>query len=433
MSHVPGSSQRIRVLFVVPSELSSGEGVTVLHMCEELLREGDEVLALASPFSASFLAPRLGASVRPLTDDVNENGRRWDAAVREFNPDAVVFADYPLLHFSNGISPLITTRWSEALWSLDAALVTLDHLGYAQREMRMSYGPPHLSLHSECTPVPSGRMAVILPCPMNAPDRSAARLGTPFRYQEILQHRAPADCALVRSRFAPASSHLVVHTTPNWAWRIADDWQLPHYPLFDRVLEQLLSRVERPVVVVSVNNGALLAERDTPTLTIRNSGVLSNTDYEALLEVADLLVTDNAVSVTIGRAAARRVPVVCLRNRRRLLEIIRGDDPASRELAYAMEEARPGAIFPFDVFPIWNEADVDQLGLFRDNPVTQCVLPIEMYGGADSAESMRRALEDADLRGATRGKQDDYFARVAALPSTRDVLQMAISNTALRA
>ena len=143
--------------------------------------------------------------------------------------------------------------------SLDAALVTLDHLGYAQREMRVNYGPPHLSLHSECTPVPSNRMAVLLPCPMNAPDRSATRLGTPFRYQEFPTRGATPERARVRSTYAPATSHLVVHATPNWSWRIADDWHLPHYPLFDRVLEQLFSTVGRPVTVVSVNNGALLA------------------------------------------------------------------------------------------------------------------------------------------------------------------------------
>ena len=72
-------------------------------------------------------------------------------------------------------------------------------------------------------------------------------------------------------------------------------------------------------------------ERATPRLTIRNSGVLASTDYDALLDAADLLITDNAVSVTIGRAASKGVPVVCQRNRRRLLDIVRGDDPASRD------------------------------------------------------------------------------------------------------
>ncbi len=426
MSHGSGGVRRGRVMFVVPSDLSSGEGITVLHMCLDLQEAAHEVLVLASAFASRFLEPRLGAAVRRLTADVQENGRCWDRAVREFQPQAVVFADYPLLHFSNGVTPLLTERWLASLSSLDAELVTLDHLGYAQRERQLNFGPPHLSLHSECTPVPMERMRVLLPCPMNAPISVASRAGTPFRYQALAADSDSLERERVRHAYAPVSSHLVVHATPNWAWRIAEDWQLPHYPLFDRVLEQLLGTVERPVTVISVNNGALLAERDTPTLTIRNSGLLAHHDYEALLNAADLLITDNAVSTTIGRAALAGVPVVCFRNRRRLLDIVRGADRAARELAYVMEEARPGSVFPFDVFPIWNEADLQSLGLFNANLVTACAIHVELYGGSSSAECMRAALEDDGTRTSLRTLQAEYSALVAALPSSHVVMQTII-------
>ena len=71
---------------------------------------------------------------------------------------------------------------------------------------------------------------------------------------------------------------------------------------------------------------------------------------------------------------------------------------------------------------------MDELGLFRDNSVTQCMLPVEMYGGAPSADLMRAMLEDADTRDAIRERQLDYVTRVAELPSTRSVLRDAIGT-----
>src|SRR5687768_180543 len=126
----------IRVLFVTPSELSSGEAVTALHMAERVVRRGGRCAVLASPFTAALLESRLGSLVTRLTSDRKGNQALWDIALRDLRPDAVVFADYPLLFFSNGITPLADDGWVASLENIDALPITLDHLGYAQRVMR---------------------------------------------------------------------------------------------------------------------------------------------------------------------------------------------------------------------------------------------------------------------------------------------------------
>jgi hypothetical protein len=411
-----------RVLFVSPSELSSGEGIKVLHMAEQLQRAGGTVACLASAFTARFLAPRLGTAVHPLTEDVAENNRRWQGVLASVRPQVVVFADYPLLFFSNGIAPLVTDSWLAALPEIDAALVTLDHLGYAQRAQRVSYGPPHLSLHSECTPdLPRG-MAVLRPCPMNAPAMDPARIGAPFRFLDLPLVTRVGSGAEAHVRAGGRASHLVVHVTPNWAWRMAEDWRLPHYAMLPAVLETLFRDVERPVRVISINNGGLLMECDSDRLSIRNSGVMPRDEYEALLASADLLLTDNAVSATIGRAICSGIPAIALRNRRRLPEILGAGDPSARALADAMETARPGAVFPFEVFPLWNALDVDALGLFHGNAVTDAFVPVELFGGAESAETVRGVLEDGDVRARLGERQAHYTERVAALRTTPEAL-----------
>ena len=59
-----------------------------------------------------------------------------------------------------------------------------------------------------------------------------------------------------------------------------------------------------------------------------------------------------------------------LHNPRRLAEIMADAEPGPRRIALAMERARLGAVFPFEVFPIWGAAELEELGLFRENPVT---------------------------------------------------------------
>lgn len=420
----------IRVLFVTPSELSSGEAVTALHMAERVVRRGGRCAVLASPFTAALLESRLGSLVTRLTSDRKGNQALWDTALRDLRPDAVVFADYPLLFFSNGITPLADDRWVASLESIDALPITLDHLGYAQRVMRVPFGPPHLSMHAEVTPALPPRMGVLLPCPMNEPTAVAGRHGLPFRYWDV---PLPGGSSR-RERTGGARQQdgrlLVVHTTPNWAWRIARRWGLPHYRALSELLQYWFTGLGAPVTVVSVNNGELLTATETTTdVRIVNSGVLPPDEYERLLAAADLLITENAVSVTIGRAACATLPVALLHNSRRLPDILDSADAETRQLVLAMERARLGAVFRFEAFPIWSADDVEELGLFRENSVTSTFVRAELFGGETTRRQLTALLTDPETRADLRDRQREYIARVAALPDASEVLASVLSAT----
>jgi hypothetical protein len=177
-----------------------------------------------------------------------------------------------------------------------------------------------------------------------------------------------------------------------------------------------------------VNNGELLAESDTPGLRIRNSGVLLPDEYERLLASADLLITDNAVSVTIGRAACALLPVALLHNSRRLPEILDAAEPEPRRIALAMERARLGAVFRYEAFPIWSADDIDELGLFRDNSVTSAFARVELFGGEASRTQLAALLTDAATRTDLRERQQRYVERVRALPDPHDVVAALLAG-----
>src|SRR5215216_5354568 len=114
----------MRVLFVTPQQISSGEIITALHMAEQLVARGDAVLFLASGFARRFIEQQFPQALRDLTDDGAANRARWAAALHEFAPDLIVFADYPLLFFSSGVAPLADESWVRSLDEVEAVLVT---------------------------------------------------------------------------------------------------------------------------------------------------------------------------------------------------------------------------------------------------------------------------------------------------------------------
>lgn len=377
---------------------------------------------LASPFTAALLESRLGSLVTRLTSDPKGNQALWDATLRDLQPDAVVFADYPLLFFSNGITPLVDERWVTSLARIDALPITLDHLGYAQRVMRVPFGPPHLSMHAEVTPELPPGMRVLLPCPMNEPTAIAGRHGVPFRYWDVPLCGGESRREGTGGASQKDGGFLVVHTTPNWAWRIAKRWSLPHYRALSELLQSWFTGLGAPVTVVSVNNGELLAATETTNVRIVNSGVLPPDEYERLLAAADLLITENAVSVTIGRAACATLPVALLHNSRRLPDILDSADSETRRLVLAMERARLGAVFRFEAFPIWSADDLEELGLFRENSVTSTFVRVELFGGETTRRQLTALLTDPETRADLCDRQREYIARVAVLPDAYDVL-----------
>ena len=90
----------MRVLFVTPSEVSSGEAITALHIAENVIAKGGSVRFLASAFTGGFLRKPFSEHVTGFTQDAEQNRQIWDNSLLSFRPEVVVFADYPLLFFS---------------------------------------------------------------------------------------------------------------------------------------------------------------------------------------------------------------------------------------------------------------------------------------------------------------------------------------------
>lgn len=421
----------MRALLVTPVEVGSGETITALHLAEAIVRCGGDVCFLASAFAAELIPDQFTSAIRPLGSDAAENRRSWSAALGEFRPDVVVFADYPLLFFSSGVSPLADDEWVRSLGGVDAHLVTLDHTGFAQRPLGLFFGPPHLSFHYESLPpLPEG-MEILLPCPMHEPGPVAGRRGRPFRSWDVPLEIPARSRATTRERYLEGGDgYLVFHASARWAWETADAFELPYYRYLPALLERLFAPAPKPVRVVSVNNGRLLSAPAGGKLTMANLRSMPRRAFEELLLSSDLMLTENRISITIGKAVSGFVPAAALVNGRRYRELLRSVDPETRALLFDMESERPGAVYPYEIFPSGMGAELERLGLYRDNSLTAAFRTLELYDVDRTGGELVRLLADEEARAALRHRQRDYVERLAKLEDGEEALRNVVAPAA---
>lgn len=420
----------MNVLFVAPVEHGSGETITVLHMAERLVASGHHVRFLATGFARRFLAARFPADVQQLTGSGPRNVALWHTALRQFRPDAVVFADYPLLFFPYGVAPLVAEPgWRESLEEVPACLVTLDHFGFAQRPMGLFVGPPHLTFGYQWFPAVPDRFRLLLPCPMHEPGPVGGRRGEPFRYWDV-PLSLPHDRRLrIRERYARGRDELLVaHLVSNWAWRGSERYGLSFYRFLPRLLDAYLGGLSQPVTVVSVNNGRLLQPTAGCRVSLVNVGPMPADEFEALLLCADLVITENRVSISLGKAVCGYQACAALKNSYRLLELLDSAHPPVRDVVLAMENAQAGTVYPFDVFPTGMVAELRDLVLYRDNSLTQAFWEAEIFGGPATADALGRLLTDPGTRAELRSRQHVYVDRLAALEDGASVLERLVEE-----
>jgi hypothetical protein len=420
----------MNVLFVTPVTEGTGEVITALHMAHGLVAAGHTVTFLASPMATQLISPRLNVPVFEFGDDGPANHQLWATVVRQIGPDVVVFADYPLMFTNGGTSPLaLEPGWADSLANLKTCLVSLDHLGFAQGQRLLFLGPPHLVHgHITCPSLPEG-MRVLLPCPINHPGPVPGREGEPFRYWSVPIEIPAAACAEARRRYVEDNhGFFIFHSVPSWAWRLAEALKVPYYDFLAEILEHYLEGVSSPVTVVSVNNGHLLRPVRPGNVHFVNLPPLPVAEYEALIFSADLVLTENKVSSSTGKAVCAGRPCAVLKNSYRLVELTDQLGGALLRIILAMESRSLGSIYPYEVFPNLRRKDIAALGVYRDNTITQAFEELEVYGGDATADTLRDLLTNPERVVELLERGRDYVEGVRDLPDGTAVLTRVLEE-----
>jgi len=420
----------LRVLIVAPVNEGSGETVTARYLGRALTAAGDRVTFLASPFASRFLEDEIDIRVTPFGLDGPANVALWHKTLRDGRPDAVVFADYPLMFWRSGMVPLAREPgWAESLRDLDLCLITLDHFGFAQREMGMFFGPPHLTNAFHWFDAIPERMQIMLPCPMHEPLALPNRKGHPFRYRDVPLTIAPDERAATRGRYLSGSDDLLIfHLVSNWAWKSEQGLGQHFYENFNELLELYLCNIGRPVTVLSLNNGKLLRPSSNPHIRIVNLATITPPEMDRLMLSADLVLSENQVSISLGNAVCGLQPAAAFRNRFRILELMERASGRLRELVLAIENARPGSIYPFEVYPTGMGDVLEEIPLYRDNSLLNAFERLEVFGGEETQRALTELLTDKTKRAELRARQRIYVERLACLDDGATVLARLVAE-----
>jgi hypothetical protein len=389
------------------------------------MKRGHRAAFVASPGACRQLPPRFLGDAFELTGDVEANFGIWNRALETLAPDIVAFADYSILAAPGTSTPLAShPDWDAGLKRLRAPLVTFDHLGFAQCREELTIGPRHLGSQSVTFPALPEGMRTMLPCPMHHPGPVEGRWGDPFRYWRLPRGLPGWRRRQVRRRYLDDDEDLLVlHSVPAWAWKMAEALELPFYRFLPDVLACYLEGAGRPVTLVSVNDGSLLPQPSGGSPRIVNLAPMPIAAFEELLWSADLILTENKPSFTIGMAVCGLRPCAVLKNSFELSELAGRMPPGLGELVAAMERQRPGAVFPFDVFPTDMTGELDKLWPYRTNVLAAAFEELEIFGGETTRQRLAGLLEDREAQEALRARQQVYVRMLQQTDDAVDVLE----------
>jgi hypothetical protein len=413
----------MKVLLVTPT--LSGETITSVHVAENLVSKGHRVAFVASPHARRLIPRRFLEDVFESTAAVEDNLRIWYQVLDTFAPDAVVFADYPIVVSPKLSSPLGPHReWLTDLQRRQVCLVTFDHFGFGQCEEELTIGPRHLYSQQITFPVVPDEMRIMLPCPMHHPGPLEGRRGDPFRYW-ILPLGLPEGLRreVRRNYLNNEDDLLIMHSVPVWAWKMAEALRLPYYHFLSEVFSYYLEGVGKPVTLVSVNNGRLLPQPSDGSFRVVNLEPMAITEFEKLLFSADLFVTENKASIAMGKAICAFQPSVVLNNHFPLVELSDRMPRRLRECVHAMERERPGAVFPFEIFPVDMTGELNKLCLYRDNALVAAFEELEVFGGEETKERFARLLSGRDTGNALCVRQQVYVGMLQHADDATDLLE----------
>ncbi|MFD9412499.1 DUF6365 family protein [Streptomyces sp. NPDC059989] len=393
-------------LFVAPHPWASGEVSTAAHAARDLAAAGCAAHLLASrqhgaAFGAAF------AGTHSLGMDLADNTAMLRRVIDETSPDIVVFCDAALVDTPTGSLPMDLADAIDVITGSGCRLATFDHLGIPLS----AAWPPDA--------------AILRPCPMGSPLIDSGP-GRPVSVTRPVAELGGIDDLPER---VPGGLR-IVHTVAPWAIRIAIALKHPLHKYLPAIVESYLADLDRPVQLLSVNNGSLLPAAPHGRLRVVNLPPQPAAVFDQLLADADLVVTENPFASTIGRAIDLGTPAVAWQHTLGIVDVLATfGSPVAAPVAQLLMPDLSRAQ-PWIAFPTWTPEPIRGLSLsvLDNNPVTSAFARLELFGGAASATALQDMLTDSPLRRGVLEAQEQFRASVRQLPRIGEALVEASVN-----
>lgn len=397
------TSRTCTAVFVAPHPWASGEVSTAGHAARDLATTGSTAHLLASGrHAAAFGSAFAGTHV--LGPDRADNTATLRRIISEISPDIIILCDAALVDTPTGSLPLDIADTLDVVARSGCRLATFDHLG-----IPLSAAWP-------------ADAAILRPCPIGSP--LADRPGQPVAVTRPVARDGWAGDLPERSRGAMR----IVHTVAPWAMTLAAAQNNPLHAHLPAIMESYVADLDRPVELISVNNGSLLPPAPHGRLRVVNLPPQPAEAFDRLIAGADLVVTENQFASTIARAIDLGTPAVAWQHTLGILDVLATfaspvAAPVAQLLLPDLSRAQP-----WTAFPNWTPDVTRRFSVLHDNPVTGAFARMEMFGGEASALALQAMLTDSPARRAVLVAQDRYRASLQELPRTGEAIVAAAAG-----
>ncbi|GGM20764.1 hypothetical protein GCM10011608_01710 [Micromonospora sonchi] len=403
----------MKILFLAPSRLSHGDAGIAADLARRLPRNRFQVGFVAAAEAMPQLH-EVGLPTLPLggvTPD--ENLAVLDRVVRGFRPDCLVAADAFALHQARAWSGLTLSLLRER-YGLPVGSV--DRLGWQAAGYTVdSYGGGQVRI----PPLLDGCDLLIRTSPPHPPESSPPGVAVAALHPGGLHDNGlrPAVADAAPRGDGPPVVFLV--NSP-WEHRTSRG-SLPAAQLVDalpRIVHGHLAALDRPLRVIHVGPRRWrfpVAEQ----IDYQHFGRLPYPMFHARLAAADLFLTTNVLSATLGRAVLAGVPALVLENDR-----VREASEFPDWLATLAPLLRTA--YPFRVAPLgW----YDLVGpLLSGNPYRECFATAGIFERTEVLRHLTGLLDDDAVRSRLRQRQHDYRDRLAEMAPPVAAFQEAVSR-----
>jgi hypothetical protein len=377
----------------------------------EQLRNADmEVAWLVSPRAADLIYTTGSEdTIWNLGPSRNDNLATWNACMATYHPNAVVFADYPLLFLAETACPL----WSQSdeelfLRSGSAVLLTFDHLGLTDIDGTMQVGLSTATEVLESITVPSA-MRVLRPCPLHDP-RTTAR-GCPVRSTDVTP-LTPDQRENARQLFGiDPSRPTALYAVPAWASKLDRAMGGGFYA---RLRSRLLRALPPTARLIWVSE-ASPAQIPRPDNRIIDCTPLPPGLFRLLQGSVDLFVTDNPTSRSLAQAIGLQTAS--------LVVYLWPEGTTGGWASGPAVNPAPDRTASYDMFPVLPRGQLRRLGVTRSTAAADCFTETNI----EATNGSRPVLEDLLLgdslvRRRQRDAQRSFNEAVDALPSFAEMM-----------
>lgn len=418
-------TQDIKVLFLSPGGLGSGEIINAVIVADQLRKKGVHCSFLTFPYGAQF--------IRPFNFDCTILGSEKDSNIEAMKKyiahtcfDAIVIADYYLFQIGKMLPWFLWIGW---MADLDVPIISFDSL-YLGREfpefayiMNPKFYPQ--PKHNIKFRVPSFVELLIYPAPPFTTSQGTGDVCGRLYEESFLNYRRPPS-GKEEIGINPEEK-LILHIIPKWTARTVMEGSLMHFPQYYSMLATLLmhqlKNVDENIHIVCINpaSTALYTQRDTVKATEMN--FLPFDTYMKYVMAADLIVTDNILSATTWKAVLHRVPTLVLGNSLMARDAFKFDKiretyPVSSEYMEIIRHHLQDSSRYLPTLSFWSY----YTNLFRNIDIGKTFLIQELFDEKGFLETLEKVLVDENFKRNLRKNQDEYVRRISEIPTMAEII-----------